>query len=182
MSSHREAITPLELAESVRECMWTLSHVFEHAEDGDVADEVALLLADLRDVKQAASECFDRVESHLTNCRPTYVDTKTGEIKPVKEMVVVGLGPIEFKTSTSRKEWKNEELWSDVVRYARNNDGDPVALLSECARPSWRVTPLRAIGINPADYCIETPGEVKPVLPPRDIEDRGRSVETGDAA
>lgn len=176
MSSHRGAILPLELCDNVQEVVWTLSHVFEHATDGDRADEVALLLAALRDARQAVSECFDKVESHLTACRPTYVDPRTGEIRPVKEMVVVGLGPVEFKTSTTRKEWKNEVLWSDVVRYARDNDGDPVALLSECARPSWRVQPLRAIGLDPADYCVETPGDVKPVLPPRDIEDRGRSV------
>ena len=182
MSSHRGAITPLELAEAVRECIWTLSYVFEHAEDGDQADEILLLQADLRDLKSAAAECFDKVEAHAVACRPTYVDTKTGEIKPVRELIVAGLGPVEFKTSTSRTAWRNEDLWRDVVRYARDNDGDPIALLSECARPSWRTQPLRAIGFDPADYCIENKEAVKPVLPPRAIEERGKAMPGEDAA
>lgn len=172
----RAVIPPIELAETVDQIVWTCSFVMEHAEDGDAADEVALLLAALRDAKQAVAECFDKVESYLTACRPTVVNTKTGEIKPVREMLVVGLGTVEFKSSTRRTDWRNDDLWRDVVKHAKDNDGDPIALLSECARPSWRVGPLRAIGLNPADYCVEELEAVKPVLPPRDISERGRSV------
>ena len=169
------AVNAIDLCSSVDEIVATAGFVFDHATDSDKADEVALLLAALRDAKQALAECFDKVQDHLVACRPMFADPKTGELKPVREMTVMGLGVVEFKKSTSRKEWRNADLRAHVVGLCDANEWDPLKVLDECASPSWRVTALRAIGVDPSDYCIETPGEVKPVIPTRDVEDRGHS-------
>lgn len=170
------AVSALDLCSNVDEIVATASFVFDHAEDSDKADEVALLLAALRDAKQALAEVFDRVQNHLVACRPMFADPKTGELKPVREMTVVGLGVVEFKKSTTRKEWRNDDLRDHVVDLCSENEWDTLKVLAECSRPSWRVEPLRAIGVDPSDWCIETPGEVKPVIPTRNLEDRGHSI------
>lgn len=171
------AVSAIDLCSSVDEIVATAGFVFDHATDSDKADEIALLLAALRDAKQALGECFDKVQAHLVDARPMFADPKTGELKPVREFLVTGLGVVEFKKSTTRKEWRSDDLRAHVVGLCDENEWDPLKVLDECASPSWRVTALRAIGVDPADYCIETPGEVKPVIPTRDLADRGHSFE-----
>lgn len=170
------------LTESVDECTQTMSWIDSRHQDTDDPEQVVWLLVALTALGQAVAEVKKQVSDYLVACRPVEPDPRTGELRPVREIEVAGVGLVPFKRSTSRKSWRNDDLRADVVRICRDNDWDALKVLDECARPSWRVEPLRAIGIDPADYCVETPGEVAPVLPPRDLADRGKSWEMGGAS
>lgn len=164
-----EAVSALELCEQAEGCTATLGYVYDHHQDSDKADEVALLLASLRDVKQAVAEVYSAVEKHLLS-----MDTP-------KSFVVDGLGVVERKRGVSRKSWDNDGLRSWVIRYCNENGFDPLTVLDECARPSWRVQPLRALGVQIDEWCQEEFGTESIMLPARDLDERGESFRT-DAA
>ena len=100
--------------------------------------------------------------------------------KPPKHILVEGLGEAEVKHSKRYTEWKNEELTAVVVaraldeRILDETTGEFEAgfsavarVLSECARPSWRVTPLRARGIQIDEFCHVEDAATSVVLPKR---------------
>lgn len=164
------------LIESVHEHSQFLSYIEDHHQDSDDSVLVALLLVALNELNQYLAETRKKVSEYLVAARPVEVDSETGEIKPVKHFEVPGLGVVEFKRSTSRKQWRHDDLRKEILSICRANDYDALEVLNECASPTWRVTALRAIGIDPADYALETPGEVSPVLPSRDLDKRGKNV------
>lgn len=165
-----DVVSALELCEHAESCTATAGFIFDHVEDSERADELCLLMAALRDTRQAIDECYRAVERHVLA-----MDTP-------KSFEVLGLGLVERKRGVSRKSWDNDGLWNHVIRYARDNDADVLALLSECARPSWRITPLRAIGVQVDEWCVEDWGAESLSIPSRDLEDRGRSFNTGEVA
>lgn len=158
-------VSAMELCEQAESCTATAGFIFDHHQDEDDAEELCFLLASLRDAKQALAEVYSAVEKYV-------LSMDTG-----RSFEVVGLGLVERKRGVSRKAWDNEGLWAHVVRYARDNDADALALLSECARPSWRVTPLRAIGVQLDEWCQEEYGSESIVLPTRDLAERGESFD-----
>ena len=164
------AVTALELCEQAEAVTATAGYIYDHVEYSEKADELCLLMASLRDARQAIDECYKAVERHVLN-----LDTP-------KSFEVVGLGLVERKRSVSRKAWDNDGLWNHVVRYARDNDADPVAVLSDCCRPSWRTTPLKAIGVQIDEWCEETWGAESVVLPTRPLDERGDSFIREDVA
>ena len=158
-----EAMSALDLCESVEQITQTCGFVYDHAEDSDDADHIAFLLAALRDAKQAVAEVYSAVERHLLA-----LDTP-------RQFEVVGLGVIERKRSVKRTEWDHDGVRSAITRFARLNGHDPLDLIWSSMRPSWRVTDLRANGIQVDEYCREEIGAESIMLPPRAIEDRGVS-------
>ena len=170
------------LTEQVDEMTQGIAWIDQHHQDSDDPAKVVWLLVALTALGQAVADVKKTVASYLVACRPVEPDARTGELKPVKQMEVNGVGLVEFKRSNSRKEWRNDDLWHDIVVKAQAEEWDALKVLGECVRPSWRVTPLKALGFRAEDYCLETPGDVSPVLPTRDLADRGKSWEMGEAS
>lgn len=69
------------------------------------------------------------------------------------------VGLFERKKSTTRKNWQHAELARELLDQAWdmgeiNHPSDVVALLTECVGFSyWRVTPLKARGFEPDEWC-----------------------------
>jgi hypothetical protein len=94
-----------------------------------------------------------------------------------KQQTIDGLGTLERRRGTDRKGWDSDEVLKSIVQLAVVNAIDPdtgelpshtelvarvVADIAACApltaSTGWRVTALRAMGIDPDEYCITKPG------------------------
>lgn len=177
-------VSAMELCEQMEAVTATSGYVFDHVEDSDNFEHLCFLGQAVRDAKQALAEVEKRVHQQILATRPMTADPKTGELKPVKAVQVLGIaGEVEFPRSVTRKAWSNERLWSDIVRLCKEKEWDEVQVLGEVigpgddVGPNWRIKPLRALGFDVADYCIETWGEETVQLPARALEDRGQSFE-----
>lgn len=131
-------------------------------------DEAAQLLVEIRDFRQDLASLAHDIEAHLVEKAP-------------KRFTVDGLGEVQIRHSDKRSHWDNEALTAKVVAYALDerildeSTGEFEAgfaavarVLSECARPSWRLTPLRARGIDPDEYSSVEEGHLAVQLPPRE--------------
>lgn len=118
------------------------------------AEQLAILLTAVRECRSQLGEFYTIVENSLL--------AEMGE----RSMTVPGLGLVEAKKKTTYRKWDNDSLWRLVTAYALDerkldestgeyeDAGQAVArVLGECARPSWRLTPLRARGIDPTEYA-----------------------------
>ena len=137
-------------------------------------EDLALILADLRDLKSTAGEVYSQVEHTLLGVM--------GE----KQVEVAGLGVVEIKRRTKRTAWRHDELIPVVVARALDErrvdeetgeferEAHAVArVLRDCVSfGAGKVTGLRARGITPDEFCQETVDGYSVVLPPRSIEDR----------
>lgn len=98
----------------------------------------------------------------------------------VKRWVVDDLGEVTVRRSNKRTEWDNDGLTAVVVARALDerildestgeyeSEASAVSrVLSECSRPSWRLTPLRARGIDESEFCHVEEGAWSVELPPR---------------
>lgn len=77
-----------------------------------------------------------------------------------------GLGVVEVRRSKTRRAWDHETLrrdWLNTYMEGRGGDiPDPFDVVSDFLKVasvgSYKVTGLKAYGIDPADYCDESPG------------------------
>lgn len=97
---------------------------------------------------------------------------------------VDGVGRVEVKRGANRKQWDHDALIRLVIARGRDEravslDGEPLEsegeavgrVLMECARPEWRLTPLRDRQIDPDEFCEVSPGRVNVVISPiADVE------------
>ncbi len=127
----------------------------EYDELGDTPAEIlAVVLSAIRGLRAGLRPLEDRIERDLM------------ETAGSKRFVVEGLGEVNIRRSVKRTAWDNDALAQVVVAYALDErvlDQDTgeyesafqavARVLMECARPSWRITPLRARGIDPDEYC-----------------------------
>lgn len=156
-----------------------LSEIAGEAEQ-DYADDVdarsnpeacAIVLAAIRDARQDLAKFAATVEADLM--------AAAGE----RRFTVDGLGEVEIKKTTKRTQWANEDLTKVVVARALDErivdeatgEYEPreqavARVLSECARPSWRLTPLRARAIDPDEFSTVTEESYGVQLPPRVVE------------
>ena len=117
-------------------------------------EELAQLVQDLKGWKKSLS-VIER------DARSGYV-TSAGE----RRMSFEGAGTFEVMKKTKRTGWQTDELWKRVVARARDERKvdhetgemeDPVETISRvlfaCLNPSWRLEPLRALGIDPDEFC-----------------------------
>lgn len=141
----------------------------EHVdEELPTAEQLAIILGAIRDCRADLAVLYGKVEAGLMSM--------AGE----KRFTVEGLGEVEIRKSTKRSNWDSEGLTRNLVALAldervldeTSGEYEPAweavaRVLMECARPSWRVTPLRARGLQIDEWCSEEPGSYAVQLPPR---------------
>lgn len=133
-----------------------LTELHETLDTLDDPNQLAQILAGIRDIKRQVSAVYDDCERLLLS--------RMDE----KKLEVPGLGLVEAKRRIKRTQWDNDSLTKHVVALALDErlldeatgeferEADAVArVLGECARPSWRVTPLRARGLQIDEFCRE---------------------------
>lgn len=123
-------------------------------------DALAIILAAIRDCRAELAALAKVVEADLI--------ATAGK----KRFVVPGLGEVEVKKSKKYTHWNDRDLAAVVVARAldervldeTSGEYEPreqavARVLMECARPSWRLTPLRDRGIDESEFCtIEDDG------------------------
>jgi hypothetical protein len=133
----------------------------ELAKAGDTPS-LAFGLDRIRELRRQLSDLERAVEADVA----TLMDGKTETID--------GLGTLERRRGTDRKAWQSEELLHRIIRDAVDPDGSgelpsPGALLAavqmaitDCVPITgslgWRVTALKARGIDPDEWCETKPG------------------------
>jgi len=131
-------------------------------------DELVRLLCNLRDVQaELRAFCAEVTKDLLARA-------------DVKRWVIDGIGEVSVRKSIKRSEWDNDGITRKLVALAlderlldeETGEFEPAweavaRVLSDCSRPSWRVTPLRARGIQVDEYCHEEPNGYDVQLPPR---------------
>lgn len=131
-------------------------------------DALVKRLVDIRDERADLAVRASEIEQQLI------------EAAPSKKFVVDGVGEVQIRRSLRRTDWDSEGLTRVVVAYALDervlNEAtgeyeaahEAVArVMSECARPSWRVTPLKDRGIDPDEFCHTEPQAASVQLPSR---------------
>jgi hypothetical protein len=156
-----EVRTPDQLEADCEEVIHLLTRIWLHAGDSDDRDQLAHLLYTMGLVRRSVGEAFQRVEQALL--------AVAGE----KKFEVPNLGLVEIKKATKRTAWDNAGLWAEVVRKARDLAEEPLVVLERCARPSWKVTPLRELGVQIDEWCQETDEGWSVRLPPAKPLDEG---------
>lgn len=148
----------------------------EYEEDlpGLDAAGLAVLAQAIRSCRADLATLLDRVKADLA------------AQMPARKMTVEHLGEVTRKKGMRRTGWDHERLLPAVVSRITDEpatlyDLDTGALLpyatighniarrlGECVSfGGGKVTGLKAIGIDPADYCVEEPEAVTVELPPR---------------
>lgn len=131
-------------------------------------DALAIVLGAIRDARADLAALAKKVETDLL------------AVAGAQRFLVDGFGEVEVRRNTKRTQWDSEALTRKLVALALDerklNEGtgeyepahEAVArVLSECARPSWRVTPLRTRHIQVDEYCHEEMDGYSVQLPPR---------------
>lgn len=139
----------------------------QHMDTMDEDELVAAMVA-IRDLRHDLANLSDDVESALLKRHTN------------RKFVVEGIGEVEIKKAKKYSDWDNEGLTAVVVaraldeRILDESSGEYEAgfaavarVLSECSRPSWRLTALRARGIDESEYCHIEEGALSVRLPPR---------------
>ena len=134
----------------------------------DQPADLARALAYLRDLKQDAATIYTDVEAR-------YLDHLEEHGQRVE---VPGLGLVETHRRTKRTGWDHDALVVDVLQATADEAGvtevaelDPwqavAALQLAISFGAGKVTRLRALGLQPDEYCKETPDGWTVQLPPR---------------
>lgn len=130
-------------------------------------ESLCVILASLRECKRDLSV----IEGQLVE--------EIGHLAGSRRSVIVeGLGYVEIKRAKTYSEWKNEDLTRVLVARALDErklneatgEYEPAheavaRVLSDCARPSWRVTSLRGHGVQIDEFCTVNPGKLAVRLP-----------------
>ena len=133
----------------------------------DQPADLARALAVVRDLKQDAATIYSEVEQRYLDALNDYGD----------RIEVPGLGLVETHRRTKRTGWDHDTLVTDVLDAAAGPDR-PVddltpwetaqALRKAISFGQGKVTGLRDLGLQPDEYCQETPEGWSVQLPPRD--------------
>lgn len=135
-------------------------------------ENLGQLLADFRDHKQDVARAYDEVEQLFL--------VAAGE----KKLEVPGVGVVEVKSSVRRTRWDHDEAFRTVIARLADEPGlfydedgvrlppavmaaNVVARLRDVLSPSWKVTGLRELGIDPDEYCETDEKHWSVKLPPR---------------
>lgn len=122
------------------------------------------LLADLRDAAHLLGVVDNALVKHI------YLTGEHGKA------TVEGVGQVQVSRSRDRRKWDERGVVQAVLDARMTERGGEMPnepwevaewLLEVLGVGYCRVTPLRAMGINPADYCEDTPGNLTVSLPPR---------------
>ncbi len=155
----------IELAR--RQLGTALTEMHHEALLADRPDDLARALAALRDLKQDAATVYSEVEQRYLDHLEDYGD----------RVEVPGLGLVETHRRIKRSGWDHDALVRDVLDAAAGEERSTADLtgweaaqaLRECISfGAGKVTGLRARGLQPDEYCKETPDGWSVQLPPRD--------------
>jgi len=129
---------------------------------------LAALLLDLRNLKHLLAIVYKSAEQALIRSLGDRRNLETGD------------GLYEVRRSMKRTGWDHDELWRHVVARARDerrvdeatgeyeSESEAIArVLFRCARPSWRLTALRDMGLDPDEFCKVEPDALSVQLPAR---------------
>ena len=145
----------------------------------DILAGLDQLGAELRDAEPETLAIYISQAHELIANYRTFVETLEAlyVAKAPKEVTYTGVGVVEIKRSAKRTSWQHDELWAVVVARALDErvadpetgewdrEADVVArVLRDCATPSWKVTGLRAHGVDPSEFCDEEWGNAKVVI------------------
>lgn len=132
---------------------------------GDDLPDMARVLCILRDLKQDAATVYADVEGLML----ALMDDRRVE--------VTGLGVFEAKRRTKRTGWDHDALAVDVIDAVVTDLGEDMTpldtyreLKAAFSIGAGKVTRLRELGLEPDEYCQETPDGWSVQLPPRDHE------------
>lgn len=127
--------------------------------------ETVLLALDDDDTTEAVVQLLADLHAHRTELQRLEAFVNAAAAKRLRRNGKQTVAGIKLHVGSSRVAWKNDDLAKDACRdlYVDKATGeiDPEARqivdlvrsrLLLCARPDWRLTALREIGIDPADY------------------------------
>jgi hypothetical protein len=159
------------LQAAIRDAVMALEEVEMTAKEVTDPAELATLLAELRNVKGAAAVTYQWVENLLLDAAGN-----------ARRLEVAGVGTVEIRKATKYLQWQHGELWKRVVALALDErvldvdtgeyerEADAVArVLLECATPAWKLTGLRARGIQVDEFCQVEPDGFTVKLPTRKV-------------
>jgi hypothetical protein len=125
----------------------------------EIATELHAIRSQIASLKLREGELVDRLAAEMTEDR----------------LELEGVGVFERRRKADRKQWQHDELKSELIRAVRDGrakrvdaetgeiiDEDPTEqafrVIFDCARPEWRVRPLKALQIDPDEYAQVTYG------------------------
>jgi hypothetical protein len=125
----------------------------------EIATELYAIRSQIASLKLREGELVDRLAAEMTEDR----------------LELEGVGVFERRRKADRKSWNHDELRSELMRAVRDGrakridsetgeiiDEDPTEqafrVIFDCARPEWRVRPLKALQIDPDEYAQVTYG------------------------
>jgi hypothetical protein len=125
----------------------------------EIAQELYATRSQIASLRLREGELVDRLAAEMTEDR----------------LELEGVGVFERRRKADRKQWNHDELRSELMRAVRDGrtkrvdqetgeivDEDPTEqafrVIFDCARPEWRVRPLKALQIDPDEYAQVTYG------------------------
>jgi hypothetical protein len=131
----------------------------------------------------ALAQALARLEALLADVRwvRDAIKTMTAEAlreQRIRRLTVSGVTTVEGTSEIKRSGWRHEELLGDLLSGAglslldtstgEKIDGNEAAdVLLAWFRPEWKLTPIKASGLDPHKYCeVSTDDNGKPVSSP----------------
>lgn len=131
----------------------------------------------------ATGQALARVEALLADVRSVRDSLKSLTASALSEnrvrrLTIAGVTTLEGTTEVKRTDWQHVALLTRCFaergyRLLATDTGemltgeDSAAVILDLLRPDWKMTPLRALGIDPDDYCtVETDDDGTPVRTP----------------
>jgi hypothetical protein len=126
----------------------------------EIATELYAVRSEIAALRLREGELVDRLAAEMENDRLELED----------------IGVFERRRKADRKSWDHESLRSELLRKVRSLEPqktmdlatgevfqeDPTEqafrIIFDCARPDWRVRPLRALDIDPDEFAQTTYG------------------------
>jgi hypothetical protein len=126
----------------------------------EIAQELYAIRSQIASLKLREGDLVDRLAVEMTEDR----------------LELEGVGVFERRRKADRKSWDHESLRSELLRKVRTLDPQKTMDLAtgevfqedlteqafrvifDCARPEWRVRPLKALEIDPDEFCQITYG------------------------
>lgn len=127
--------------EAMRSAIAELPDVIAELETAGDYESLARGLAGLRSLRRDLG-FVERLAEQA--CAATLPDNKTE---------VDGLGVVQRRRAMKRTEWRHDELIAEVCKAGVYGQS-----LLDVFSPSWKVTGLREMGVDPGEFCREEPG------------------------
>jgi hypothetical protein len=132
--------------------------------ESTTVEESAQILGDVRAHIAVLRQCEAGIERWIATCF-----REEGWRDPVE---LPGIGMVEVRRSTTRRAWDHEGLRARWLNdYVTANGGEVVdpaqirdALFDVVSVSGWKVTGLKALGIDANDFCQSEPGTPRVVL------------------